>query len=171
MSDFPKFADEQGNLTTDGQYLKEWIEAQYVDYDKPGVEANIPALNGLSGFIKEYWSLVAKTKVKTAGTWMRDFRQSAENAYGAMKYIETKVQEAETQRKAIAENTAGNEKIVAELTKLKESIAAQVAELEKQNAELRAELEKKANKGGRPAKAVDTPTDANKPETDAPEGE
>lgn len=164
---------EHDQITGAGRELLEWIEAQYTPYDLPGVDANIAALNSMHGAIQEYWSLVAKTKAKTPMTWLRDFPNSAQNAYETMQYIAEAARKEAGKDKAISENTAAADKIAGELTKLKEDLGAQVSDLVKsmdalkaENEKLKTELAGKANKAGRkPAedKAADT---EDKPETE-----
>ena len=168
---------EHDQITTVGHTVLDWIEAQYAPYDLPGVDANIAALNSMHGAVQEYWSLVAKTKAKTPMTWLRDFPNSAQNAFETMQYIAEVAHKEATKDKTINENTAAADRIAGELIKLKEDLGAQVSTLVKdmdalkaENEKLKSELAGKANKAGRKAiedkpaedKAADT---EDKPET------
>lgn len=137
---YPVFQSE-GYLTSDGKMLVEWIEAQYTAIDLPGEKANLPAINSLSGPIAEYYSIVYKTHAKTPETWVRDFPQSARNAYDIMKYVEGEALKQAAKDAQVQENTEKNAELENKFAKLQESIAAQVDALEKQNADLQAKLD------------------------------
>ena len=164
---------QNGELTPDGKAVLSWLEGQVAPFDVAG--ANVTQLSQMSGYLKEYYALT-RSKARTPQAWLETFTSSAQNAYEAMKFLETKAAEEEAAKQKLSENSEATNKIAAELEAFKktirESVAEEVARLERQNAELRAELDKKANKGGRPAKVAAPEPEPEDTEDEAPiEGE
>jgi hypothetical protein len=135
MSDYPRFV-EGGVMTTVGSQLVEWVEAQYLQFDKPGADANIAALNSMPGPIQEYYTIVHKMHVVTPTKWLEGFTQSARNAYDIMKYVEAEA----AKEQQVQETAAKTDDLEAKFARFQESVAEQVAKLEGENAALRDEL-------------------------------
>lgn len=132
---FPVFVQE-GQITQAGLHLIEFIEAQYLPYDLPGEQANMQALNSLSGPFSEYYTVVAKMGAKTPKSWLESFPQSAKNAYEVMKYVEEKAAAEEAEKAKLTETVDKTTALEAALNELKETLNTKVVELEAANKKL-----------------------------------
>lgn len=173
----PSFLNSDGSKTKDGEYLTEWIEAQFKDIDR---DSDLLALNRLSGPIADYYVNVYKLAAMTSERWLHEHANSfARSAYSIMKFIEdqaaTEQRNAETATKADA--------VASELESLKAQLAEAIAEIAalKESAQAEAapvvvepEPEPEARpRKSRKAKETVAATEADEPEADddEPEGE
>ena len=81
---YPVFIDQNNVITEAGKQVIEFVEAQFVEAD---VNNNLQVLNRLSGPIAEYYANVYKLHAISRERWLKDLRQSAENAYDILKYV------------------------------------------------------------------------------------
>lgn len=131
MADYPQFVRD-GQITQDGQFLLEFMHAQFDEADKSN---DVARLNSLHGPIAEYYTVAYKLGLKTATGWFESFPQSARNAYDLMKYVES-VAEKDAKLDETADKT---NTLSAELLQVKEALETELETMRAEIAELKAE--------------------------------
>ena len=117
----PKLVNHDGTLTTDGQKVVNFVEANI--HDMEGMDAN--ALNGKSGVFRYAFSRAKINGVSVAQLLTEQEFNFGQNAWGLMHYAEQQTAEKQ-QIEATAETTS---ELVKQLEALQTQLTTQAAEI------------------------------------------